>query len=178
MKTMSESTLLKLLAIWNSLRATWIFYLVLLDTRALLQSGDPGPYPGLGIDAKLLISLSAVPGQILGVIGGMYSGRRAQLFCELLVTIAYALTAYWFWNRVRATKIMAAVFYSAELALLVIYLLYVVPFVSWPWPELRPLGLTCGIAFLCISLLSLTCVLKLPRIGTAPLMGGGRIVGR
>jgi hypothetical protein len=176
MKTTHESMLLKLLTIWNSLRTMWVFYMVLLDTRALIQSGDPGPYPGLGIDAKLLVSLSAVPGQVLGLAAGMYSGRKAQLLCELLATIAYGLTAYCLWRRVRATRILASALYVTELALLALYFFYVVPMVSGPWPELRSLGLISGTAFLCISFLSLTYVLRLRQSDNSRLMGGAQVV--
>jgi hypothetical protein len=106
----------------------------------------------------------------------MYSGRKAQLLCELLATIAYGLTAYCLSRRVRATKILAAALYITELGLLVLYLFYVVPLLSGPWPELRSLGVSCGTAFFCITFLSLACVLRLRRKGDTSLIDGTELL--
>jgi hypothetical protein len=151
---------LRLFAILSASRAIWMTYMILLDLRALTLNGYRGPYPGIGIDNQLVVTLAAMPSKMISVFAGFSFGRPGEVAVEIVAAVTYCLVAIGIWRWSKLGRLLAIGLCGLESALLAYYLCGVVPFTFVPWPEPRLLALVSGAIFLAIYAFSFIYLLR------------------
>jgi hypothetical protein len=158
MKPLLRPPILKGLAIWNAARTAWMSYLVLLGLRSLVFSQNNGPYVGIGIDRSLILRVSAMPTELIGIIAGFQFGRVGHISTEGIAALVYSLAALGTWRMTKGLGIFATVLMGTESLLLAFCLRYA--FTTTLLPEFREFAVSSGLAFLAVYALTTVYLLR------------------
>jgi|SRR5580700_8136126 hypothetical protein len=126
MRPFSPKSTLKYIALWNAFRAVWMTFFVILDLRSLAALGYKGPYFGIGLDARFLLTIAVMPFKLLGVVAGFYFGRVGDMTVEIVAALTYASVALGIWRRSSKMRHFAVALNVFEALLLVLSLTYAV----------------------------------------------------
>ena len=137
-----------LLAIWNAARAAWMTYVALLEIRILAFSQNNGPYLGIGIDRAMILTVCAMPTNIICIVAGFQFGRIGDVSVTAVAAISYLLVAFGIWRQSKAGAAFGLLLVCVELLILMVCIWST--FTTTLLPELHAFALGSGFAFLAL----------------------------
>lgn len=154
MKPVTKLIAIRAIAVWSMFRALWVVCVILLGIRWLIRHGNPGPGFGIGLDLSGLIFAAALPLHVASATAAALAyGKVAELATGGLVALIYLTLAVGIWRIGERARIMAVGVHGTEAILLVLYLVFILPTLLLPWPEIRPLAVICALTFLGVYIL-------------------------
>jgi|SRR5277367_3176494 len=136
MKMLSTQFALRVFALWTLLRCAWMSFAVYADLQDLAGAGQKGPYVSVGVDSRFLFSIAAMPVKLIGIIMGFRFGRAGDTAVAVVAAVVYATIAIGIWRHSNSIRLLAVVWSSLELLLLLLCMRYALP--SPLLPEFRP----------------------------------------
>ena len=161
-----------LLAIWNAVRAGWMTYVALLEIRTLAFSQNNGPYVGIGIDRAMILTVCAMPTNIICIVAGFQFGRIGDVSVTAVAAITYLLVAFGIWRRTKAGATFGLLLVCVELLILMVCIWST--FTTTLLPEYREFTLGSGFAFIALHGFSAIYLSRLTfgdRFGSTPRVG-------
>lgn len=140
---------LRCLAVWNAVRAVWVGYFAVVDLLTLAAvRGPKGPYFGIGVTARLLIIIAAMPLKLIGVLAGLRVELTGDTTVQILATTGYACVAIGIWRHRDGMRRFAIALGILEFVLLALYLSDIACYNLFS--ELRPIALVSSSAFMAV----------------------------
>src|ERR1700722_961407 len=168
-----------LLAIWNAARAAWMTYVALLEIRILAISQNNGPYVGIGIDRAMILTVCAMPTNIICTVAGFQFGRMGDVSVTAVAAISYLLVAFRIWRQTNAGAAFGFLLVCVELLILMVCIWST--YTTTLLPEFRNFALGVGFAFLALHGFTAIYLLRRTfgdRFGSTPMVGATVVTPR
>ena len=168
-----------LLAIWNAVRAAWTTYVALLEIRTLAFSQNNGPYVGIGIDRAMILTVCAMPTNIICTVAGFQFGRMGDVSVTAVAAISYLLVAFRIWRQTKAGAAFGFLLVCVELLILMVCIWST--YTTTLLPEFRNFALGVGFAFLALHGFTAIYLLRRTfgdRFGSTPMVGATVVTPR